>query len=418
MTLKRRALHIGQSHISKYPRLRDDLEPFHVYDRKGRLYYGLRDPLDLGEEQLLISSDLFYLLQFMDGEHSQDEIQAEYLSKFGNRIDSQRYFALLKKLDGSMLMFNDRFQQTLRQAKDAFKKTDTRASAFAEQSYPADPQELTRFMNEQTRNAVSHLDLATTLTDSTVKAAVVPHIDVAKGGTMYAQVYKLLGLSKPADLYVILGTGHMPMDMPFALTRKHFQTPLAKLKTDWEMADEIAKQCEFDVFHDEFSHRDEHSIEFQTLFLSHFFEPSFRILPVLCSFSHNTDEETEKMIHSFIRSLSRVLSHYKGHCCMIASVDLAHVGLAYGDEFKPDPRLLADVERSDKKILDTVAQQDVNQLIRYFKQTGNEYHVCGFAPLRTLLEIMPDADGYVLDYNNSIMDENRSTVTYGGILFI
>ncbi|MDZ7722553.1 MAG: AmmeMemoRadiSam system protein B [candidate division KSB1 bacterium] len=348
MTLKRKSFHASPSQISKYPQLRHDLEPFHVYDRKGRLYYGLNDPLNLGDEQLLISSDLYYLLQFMDGEHSQDEIQAEYLSKFGNRIEAQRYFNLLKKLDSCLLMMNDRFRHTLRQAHTEYKKTDTRLPACSEHSYPEDPQELTQFMNELTRNAQSHLELATQLVNRTVKAAVAPHIDVRKGGKMYAQVYKLLALSKPADLYVILGTGHMTMQMPFALTRKHFQTPLAKVKTDWEMADHIARQCEFDAYADEFAHRNEHSIEFQTLFLSHFFEPTFKILPVLCSFQHQQDDETEKMLKSFTRTLNNVLSQFKGSICVIASVDLAHVGLAYGDTFKPDPRFLADVERSDK----------------------------------------------------------------------
>ncbi|MDZ7722552.1 MAG: hypothetical protein U5R06_06990 [candidate division KSB1 bacterium] len=69
------------------------------------------------------------------------------------------------------------------------------------------------------------------------------------------------------------------------------------------------------------------------------------------------------------------------------------------------------------KILDIVANQDKHQFQRYFQQNGNEYHVCGYAALRTFLEILPDAEGYFLDYDNTIMDNNRSTVTYGGMIF-
>ena len=68
---------------------------------------------------------------------------------------------------------------------------------------------------------------------------------------------------------MILGVAHQYCQRRFALTRKDFETPLGLVPTDREYVDQIAALAGRDLFEDELSHRTEHSIEFQVVFLQY-----------------------------------------------------------------------------------------------------------------------------------------------------
>ena len=64
-----------------------------------------------------------------------------------------------------------------------------------------------------------------------------------------------------------MGTCHEPLPNYFALSRKDFETPLGLLSADNDFIDDLVSRSDLDLFADELSHRREHTIEFQTLFL-------------------------------------------------------------------------------------------------------------------------------------------------------
>jgi len=418
MTLKRRSLRFFHESVSDQPKIRGDLDPFHIRNRKGQTYYGFHDPFDLADEQILMPHDLFYLLQFFDGKHAPNDLKVKYQRKFNQPLETERLQRLVKKLDTTCLLENSRYTHALQRARDEFRNQDVRGPCCAGSSYPESPEELRKELNHFANVVPSLPKLEKYLANHRIRSMIVPHIDPNLGGESYAQAYRLLSIAPPADVYVILGIAHSTIENNFVLSKKTFKTPLGQLQTDQQLADKIAEQCPFDMFYDELAHRNEHSIEFQAVFLSHFINSPFQILPVLCSLSPDSDPVEQQRFDCFVSALKNALDNYSGSCCLIASVDLAHVGLKYGHDFRPDPAYLARVEQNDRRLLQIMSKQDRNAFNQFFVNSMDEFNICGYAALRTLLEILPPSKGYLLDYDNAIMDDDRSTVTFSEMIYI
>ncbi|MER3425082.1 MAG: hypothetical protein C4293_19465, partial [Nitrospiraceae bacterium] len=72
----------------QFPILRNlQFSPLKQHDEQ---YIVLWDPTGLTSEKLIVPLNYFYLLQFFDGEHSLDQIGAEYLKKFGEFLMPNR----------------------------------------------------------------------------------------------------------------------------------------------------------------------------------------------------------------------------------------------------------------------------------------------------------------------------------------
>src|SRR5262249_59005270 len=74
-----------------------------------------------------------------------------------------------------------------------------------------------------------------------------------------------------------------------ALTRRDYETALGLVKTDRTYGDRIAALAGQDLFEDELSHRMEHSIEFQVVFLQYLLgdRREFSIVPILVGSFHD-----------------------------------------------------------------------------------------------------------------------------------
>ena len=119
-----------------------------------------------------------------------------------------------------------------------------------------------------------------------------PHIDFQRGGPVYTWSYKELVEQSHADTFVILGVAHQYCRRRFALTCKDFETPLGVVPTDRSYVDRIASLAGRDLFDDELSHRTEHSIEFQVVFLQYLLggRRDFTIVPILVGSFHDLME--------------------------------------------------------------------------------------------------------------------------------
>ena len=58
-------------------------------------YVVLWDPSGLSTEKLIVPLSYFFLLQFFDGEHSLEQVAAEYLRKFGEFLVPDRLHRLI-----------------------------------------------------------------------------------------------------------------------------------------------------------------------------------------------------------------------------------------------------------------------------------------------------------------------------------
>src|SRR5207253_3003862 len=80
-----------------------------------------------------------------------------------------------------------------------------------------------------------------------VEAIIAPHIDFHRGGPAYAWAYRDLAERCAADLFVIVGTCHVGMRHPFALTRKDYDTPLAPARADRDFVEALAARAALDA---------------------------------------------------------------------------------------------------------------------------------------------------------------------------
>jgi AmmeMemoRadiSam system protein B len=401
-------------------KIRTDIEPFPI-SKNGSLSVALRDSLSLAPSSLLLPFDMFYILQFFDGRYSGLEIRAEYLRKFGDFLFEKPLLELLQKLDEYYLLDNERSRNRLAEMKQAYLQQSYREPCCAGKSYPAHAKELARQLDAYAECDGADQNIMANLEGKTVKGFIAPHIDVRLGGPTYAQAYKILANSTPADLYVIFGTAHHGAGNLFALTKKDYQTPFGPAVTEGVLVDEICRQSDVDFLSDELQHRTEHSVEFQTIFLKHFIKSKFKILPVLCSFQpsiySNKKAAERQKLETFLQALKTALKDYAGSICYVASVDFAHVGPRYGDRFTPTPSFMAQVERSDREVLQSLTSSDREAFQETIREKGNRFRICGYSPLVTLLAMMPPAQGTLLAYSSSKMDDNKSMVTFASMIY-
>ena len=254
---------------------------------EGKEMIGIKDPVGIAPEIVFVPPEAFFLISLMDGTNGLRDMQAAYMRKYGTLLFSDKIRGLIEQLDSYLLLENDHFKDHLQGLRDTFKQGEVRKAVFAGSGYEADPvmlkAQLAGYFTQQGGPGIPQgVDTPTEL-----KGFVAPHIDFTRGGTCYAHAYKALGESHKADLFCILGTCHTPMQNPFAFTLKAFETPLGTAEVATDIVEECAQGLPFDPFDDEFSHRNEHAIEFQVVFLQYLLGGrAFTIDP---SGGHDTD---------------------------------------------------------------------------------------------------------------------------------
>jgi len=237
-------------------------------------------------------------------------------------------------------------------------------------------------------------------------ALIAPHIDFHRGGSTYGWAYREVLDRSAADLYVILGTCHAGMSDPFAVTLKPYDTPLGPVPVDRDFYDALDRRAGQDLLASEPAHRAEHSIEFQAVMLQHLLgrRRPFKILPVLASYLHEavwmgTDPEADPRVPRFLEALRDTIAASSRRVCLIAGVDLAHVGPRFGDPEPNTSRSLADVERADRRMLESVVVTDPHGFFASVASDRDARRICGLSPIYSLLRLLPGgSSGRLLRY--------------------
>jgi AmmeMemoRadiSam system protein B len=207
---------------------------------------------------------------------------------------------------------------------------------------------------------------------------VAPHVDYARGGAGYAHAYREIARSR-AELFVVFGTAHASPPHPFTLTRRDYATPLGPVPTDRALADRLASELGPELLAAEDCHREEHSVEFQMLWLRHLFpDRAIRALPVLCSgLSHLPDPRPTA--GPFLESLARAVAGCD--VCWVAAADLAHAGPLYGDAGPPAAARLEALAAEDRRTLAFLEAGDAEGFHRDAARDDARRRICGAAPI-------------------------------------
>jgi hypothetical protein len=259
---------------------------------------------------------------------------------------------------------------------------------------------------------------------SRLKAIVAPHIDFQRGGPCYAFAHREIREKCASDRFLILGTAHSMMKHPFCVSRKSFSTPLGDLKVDEEIVEDLQSACDYDLSEDEWVHRGEHSIEFQCVFLRFLYpEPApIRIVPILCGSLHEAIERRISpmelgSVRQFVEALKKAASAGGEGICSIASADLAHQGLQFGDREgirEGDLRVLSE---EDRAMLGFVERADGEGFFESVAREGNRRRVCGVPAIYTMLHLLDGGQGRLLNYDQAWTPESGSVVSFASLSF-
>ncbi|MFQ5633217.1 MAG: AmmeMemoRadiSam system protein B [bacterium] len=402
--------------MEKGPKLRY-VEAFPVEIDEEKMV-ALRDPLGIADEVIIVSQAALFILQFCDGQHTKKEILQKSRKLLRMPLEEEMLDKLLAYMDKNYLLDNERFQSRLRNIEIDLLRANRRPAAHAGVSYPAEKTVLTEkihgFFTDHsgagTPGPVNGLP--------TPKGIIAPHIDLRIGGTTYTHAYKRIAESPPADVYVVLGTGHAGLRNMYSVLPIDFDTPLGAIKTDTGFIKTLQSNYKSNLFEDIFLHKTEHTIEFQAIFLKKIFgDRPFKIVPILCSFSYHAliyEQFTREKatIEDFSRALRKTIREYPGKVTVIASVDLAHVGPRYGDASIPNDIFLQEVKKQDYDALECVMKMDFKGWLNTIAKIDDRYRICGFSPIYTLLACIDAQRGELLRYDQGLMDDKKSVVSY------
>ncbi len=450
-----------------YPKVRA-IEPLAT---EGDRFY-LRDPLRMSDAILLVPRPVLYILSLLDGKHSVDDVRTEFARAAGQAIARERIDEILSTLDEALFLDNERFRAVQARIVREFHVSDLRPAIHAGLSYPSDPKELADMLGNLL-GAPRSLSRAEGRDDSgsdprslpglggepaaagpepaeggagadgrtragqsaknpapDVEAIVAPHIDLNRGGACYAAVYRQVALRAQARRFIVLGISHHPLTHAYALTTKDYDTPFGRVRTDRAFVERLAVECGTDFLADEIAHREEHSVEFQVLFLKYLLggysglceEREFTVVPILCASLHDhvergVEPEEGGEVAQMLAALDRLLGRREGDC-LIAAVDFAHLGRQFGQDLVVTEEVIHDAEAADRRMMEAMTDRDASGFFRLIADEKDRRNVCGVPAIYALLRLIGSGDaGAVARYGQAVDRKAHSVVTFAGLVF-
>ncbi|MEW6207646.1 MAG: AmmeMemoRadiSam system protein B [Acidobacteriota bacterium] len=375
---------------------------------EGRPLIMLRDPLQLTENILLVPQQMAPLLALCDGTRENARaLSLAFALRFGVMIDERMIEQLLAALDQALLLDNHRFREARSRALDAYHQLPFRPPALAGKAYPAEADDLKRMLE-------GFVDGIVEPQSSIGRGVISPHIDYARGGPVYARVWKRAAKSaREADLVVLLGTDHYGGDSSITLTRQSYATPFGVLPTARKVVDALAEALgEEAAFAGEFRHRSEHSIELASIWLHYIRDGQpVEMVPILCgSFARfiHTDEKPES--DAQLNSLLRVLEEKTAgrRVMIVAAADLAHVGPAFGGEVI-DLAAREELKESDGELVELMKAGDAEGFFGAIKRVEDRNNVCGVSPIYLALRLLANARGESVAYDRCPADQDMTS---------
>src|SRR5260370_482061 len=215
------------------------------------------DQLRISRQTLQVPRPLFECMRRMDGERPLSDLQLVD----GLLVPLDTLHVLLRHLDEALFLAGPRF--------DAALAAPVREPACIG-CYADDPVKLRQQLRDSFTMAGSPGLPGEPKPGRRMRAALLPHIDYARGGPTYPFGFKELFESTDAALFVIVATSHYSPHR-FTLTRQHFKTPLGTVQTDQAYIDRLVKHYVDRLFDDPFAHFPEHSIDMTVFFFQYLF---------------------------------------------------------------------------------------------------------------------------------------------------
>lgn len=375
----------------------------------------LYDDLGYTETTVQLPTDIIDHLLSLDGKRTLLEISA-HAAREGRPFDTEKFLEVVAILEEEYFLDSPRFYKRREEIHRLYNTLSVRPAAHAGHSYPDDPAELRKTLDEYLANKGGAPDVPPPL------GIFAPHIDPRVGGATYGPAYNALRNST-ADTFIILGVPHRMSYDRFMFSTMDFDTPLGVLPTDVEFIEQFRRNLSFTLTQDEIAHKQEHSIEFQAIFLRHIFpDRDIRIVPILAGSLYEYVESgkgnavDDRQLTELYETLADTARQLGRNVCWIAGVDFCHVGKKFGDSF-PARQVLEDVREHDMDLIAEAIKPNPEGFLRRLANVKNGFKVCGVSPMYAMLRSAQPSYGTLLCYDQWDEVERESAVSFASVAF-
>jgi AmmeMemoRadiSam system protein B len=398
------------------PRLRRDLQIITIKEN-GNSYLYFHDERGYVTDDLALNRDVGQLLSLFDGQKSIADLDPQ----LGDGVTQEDLLNFVQFLDQHRLLQSPHFKKHAEEIETQYEQSAIHKSVTAGQSYPDDPDELRQYLDDAfaKHNGQNH-------STEPAKALYAPHIDPQVALDNYVQAFGPISNLQPKRV-VMIATSHYAglypeiyKNSPFVLVNKDFKLPLGTIHRDQDAISELLQaDTEAGITAQDRAHRMEHSIELHLLFLSYLWDHDFEIVPFLTRGLDDLYYMEDCHLGQQLENFSALLRNRFGdddETFFLISGDLAHVGQKFGDE-QAASTIFDEVENFDRQFMDHAVENQRAEMLELMKKDHDPYRICGFPPLYTFLQSMPNLKGEQLNYDLWDQREKNSAVTFGSILY-
>jgi len=388
------------------PILKRGVEILPARDKERELIL-LKDNEGITNQVLVMPVETIALIQFFDGQNSIKDIQNQILKLTNHLVSEYEIIEFVKQLEQANFLENEKVNEIRKKLYEEFKNSSVRKAIHKEVSYPENILELSSFMAKFLK--IEEIKFPT----QTIIGAISPHIDLIRGGSVYAKTYSELQKSVIPDIVIAFGVSHKGGVSPFIFTKKEYETPYGNIQVDNDLYMKFKEVLWYEPDEEDFFHKDEHSLELQALWLKYIWrDKTPKWLPILVTdferFCEKNPPSKIEYIEKFFSSAEIILKELLNQnkkVLILAGVDFSHVGPRFGDDIEITPEIKKTIEEYDKKILNLALELKADEFFLSVAETENETNICGlsatYSALRFIKSINPNAKGKFLDYSQA-----------------
>jgi|SRR5699024_3499305 len=406
---------IFKSTTDPVPGIRRDLNIVPI-QQNGEQYLYFQDQRGYVTPDLVLRREVGPMLSLIDGRKSISDLQQHV----NGNTSQNELLDFVQMLDHNRLLRSNYFKQFAEKTETKYERSSTHTSVTAGNSYPADPQKLKEYLDDTFSRHETKVDCPNP------KALYAPHIDPRVALEHYVKAFAPIRNLRPKRV-VMLGTSHyagwnpkLYEDHPFILVNKDFKLPLGTISRDKNAIAELAELDEgYGISTHDRAHRTEHSLELHLLFLSYLWDHDYQVVPFLVDslqqLLYKSDGYHQRMVQRFSKYLGERFGG-KDDTFFLISGDLAHFGQKFGDPQAASTMFNA-VNQFDEHFMDYGAVNDASGMLDLMKEETDPYRICGFPPLYSFLNAMPELQGQIIQHDLWDERERESAVTFGSILY-
>ena len=274
-----------------------------------------------------------------------------------------------------------------------------RPSALAGSWYPADPEELGRYVDGLLDDARP----AEPKPQGTLRALILPHAGYLFSGPTAAIGVDLVR-GRDFGRVIVLAPAHRGGFRGLSIVEVDaYETPLGRVPLDADAVGTL-RQSPLVSAHPE-ADTPEHAIEIELPLLQRALKPGWRLVPILVG---DLGAEDYRAAADLIRPLA------DGDTLVVVSSDFTHYGPRFGyTPFVTSPELPAEIRKLDEGALERITARDAAGFLAYQGDTG--ITVCGFRPIALFLHMLPNTarlEKVAYRTSGDITGDWRNSVSY------